>query len=126
MLHRQAAALAGVQVFLRVGVLGKEHPVPGLGVGAGDLSQMGHIGLSLGIDQRTGDKIFLHIHYNIKDDLFVFHNGLLLFCIGVIHSIAQLGQTVKSRPYAANCSAKACMASVSAAAVSASSCCRRV
>ena len=71
--------------------------MPGLGVGAGNLSQMGHIGLSLGIDQRTGDKIFLHIHYNIKDDLFVFHNGLLLFCIGVIHSIAQPGQTVKSR-----------------------------
>ena len=112
-LHRQAAALAGVQVFLGVGVLGKEHPVPGLGVGAGDLSQVGHIGLSLGIGQRTGDKIFLHIHYNIKDDLFVFHNGLLLFCIGVIHSIAQPGQTVKSRPYAANCSAKACIINIS-------------
>lgn len=112
-LHRQVAALAGVQVFLGVGVLGKEHPVPGLGVGAGDLSQMGHISLSLGIDQRTGDKIFLHIHYNIKDDLFVFHNGLLLFCIGVIHSIAQPGQTVKSRPYAANRSAKACIINIS-------------
>ena len=86
---------------------------PALGVGAGNLSQMGHIGLSLGIDQRTGDKIFLHIHYNIKDDLFVFHNGLLLFCIGVIHSIAQPGQTVKSRPYAANCSAKACIINIS-------------
>ena len=72
-----------------------------------DLTQT-QVAAVLGIDQRTGDKIFLHIHYNIKDDLFVFHNGLLLFCIGVIHSIAQPRQTVKSRPYAANCSAKAC------------------
>ena len=75
----QIAALARGQVFLGVGVLGKKHPVPGLGVGFGNLGQMCHIGLCLLVCQRAGDKILLHIHHDIKGDFLVFHNCLLLF-----------------------------------------------
>ena len=75
-LHRQVAALPRFQIVVGVGVAGKEHPVPGLGVGLGGIGQMGYIGLRSGVCQRTGDKVLLHIDHNVKNDFFALHVSL--------------------------------------------------
>ena len=58
-------------------ILGKEHPMPGLGVLAGRLGKVRHGGLRLRVGKRAGDKILLHIHHNVKNH-FIIHHDLLL------------------------------------------------
>ena len=65
--HRQVASLPRGKVVVGVGVPRQEQPVPGPGMGLNGLGQVGHVGLCLGVRQRTRDKVLLYVHNNIQN-----------------------------------------------------------
>ena len=66
-LHRQVASLPRGKVVVGGGVPRQEQPVPGPGMGLNGLGQVGHVGLCLGVRQRTRDKVLLYVHNNIQN-----------------------------------------------------------